>query len=117
MRQVEDVLVVGVAVDRHHRPVPEAEVVAHDLHHRREAVRRARRVGDDVVLRRVVLLVVHAEHDRDVLALRGRRDDDLLRAAGDVLPGVVGVRELAGGLEHHVDAEEPSTAARPDPSP
>ena len=75
-------LVVRVAVDRHHRAVHEAEGVANDLHHRHEAVRRARRVRDDVVLRRVVLVAVDAHHDGDVLALRGRGDDHLLRAAG-----------------------------------
>ena len=32
----------------------------------------------------VVLVVVHAEHDRDVVALGGRADDDLLGAGVDV---------------------------------
>src|SRR6476646_4133068 len=39
VRQVENVLIVGVAVDRRHRGVPEAEGVTHDLHHGRDAVR------------------------------------------------------------------------------
>ena len=34
------------------------------------------------------LLLVHAQHDGDVLALRGRGDDHLLRAAVDVLARV-----------------------------
>ena len=38
VREVEDVLVVGVGVDGHHRRVLEAERVADGLHHRHEAV-------------------------------------------------------------------------------
>ena len=54
-------LVVRVRVDRRHDAVHDAERLVQDLRDRREAVRRARRVRDDVVLRRVVLLVVDAE--------------------------------------------------------
>ena len=56
VRDVEDGLVVRVRVDRRHQAVLDAEVVEQDLGDGREAVRRARAVRDDVVLRRVVLL-------------------------------------------------------------
>ena len=45
------------------------------------------------------------EDDRDVRALRRRRDDHLLRARGEVLGGAVAAGEDAGRLEHDVDAE------------
>src|SRR5665647_668560 len=59
---VEDVLVIGVRVNGRHETSLDAERVIDGLGHRREAVRRARGVGDDVVLRRVVVLMVDA-HD------------------------------------------------------
>ena len=105
VRQVEDLLVVRVAVDRRHRAAHETERVFDDLHHRDEAVRGARRVGDDRVLRGVVFRLVHAHHDRNVFALGRRGDDDLLRTAVDVLLGGVGVGEPSGRLEHQIDAQ------------
>src|SRR6266699_3106943 len=105
VRQVEDLLIVRVAVDRRHEAVLEAPVVEHDLHDRHETIRGARGVREDVVLRGVVFLVVHPHHDRDVLTLGGRRDDDLLRAGRKVLVGVGSVGEPAGTLEHEVHAQ------------
>ena len=72
---------------------------------RSEAVRRARGIADDVMRRRVVLVLVHAEDDRDVLALGRRADDDLPGAGRDVGLGLLGVREEARALEDDVDAE------------
>jgi hypothetical protein len=76
------------------------------LGQRGEAVRRARRVGDDVVVVRVVGVVeVDAEDDRRV-RLGGRGgDDDLLGAGLEVLGGVRALGEEAGRLDHDVDAE------------
>src|SRR5690606_21037 len=50
------------------------------------------------------------------VALAWRRDDDLLRAGGDVAGGLRGIGEQAGGLDHVVHAEilprEPGGVAR-----
>ena len=105
VRPVLEVLVGRVGVDRRHQAVLDADGLVDDLRERRQAVRRAGRVGDDVVRVRVVQVEVHAEHDRDVLVGRGRGDDDLLRAGLEVLGGIVALREEAGRLEHDVDAE------------
>ena len=51
------------------------------------------------------VVVVDAEHERDVRVGRGRRDDDLLRAGVEVLLRALAVGEEAGRLEHDVDAE------------
>ena len=53
----------------------------------------------------VVGVVVHADYERDVRALRGRRDDHLLGSAFEVLGRALAVGEEAGGLDHHVGAE------------
>ena len=57
------------------------------------------------MLRRVVRVVVDAQHDGEILTRRRRGDDDLLGAGLDVLARVLGLGEPAGGLDHHVCAE------------
>ena len=52
VREVEDDLVVGVAVDGGHDAADDAEVIEQDLDDGREAVGGAAGVGDDVVLGR-----------------------------------------------------------------
>ena len=76
-----------------------------DLCGRREAVRGAAGVADDVVRRWVVAVLVDPEDDRDVLVLRGRADDHLLGAGIDMRLGPGRVGEDAGRLEDDVDAE------------
>ena len=87
------------------QPLLDAELLVNDLRDRRQAVRRARRVRDDLVFGGVVLVVVDAEDDGDVGALGRRGDDDLLRARGEVLCSRVPVGEEPRRLEHDVDAE------------
>jgi hypothetical protein len=93
-------------VDRRHQAALDADRLVQHLGHRREAVRGARRVGDDVVLVGVVGVVeVHAERHRHV-RLSGRRGDDhLLRAGFEVLGGVVALGEEAGRLDDDVGAD------------
>ena len=105
VREVEHPLVVGVRVDRRHEALLDRELVVQDLGQRRDAVRRAGGVRDDVVRLGVVVALVDAEHDRHVRVLRGRGDDHLPRAAVEVLRGAVALREEAGRLDHDVDAE------------
>src|SRR5262249_50063277 len=75
------------------------------LRDRRDAIRRARRVRDDVVFLRVVLAVVDAEHDSEIGVSRGGGDDDLARAGLQMLLGAVALREEAGRLDDDVDSE------------
>ena len=71
----------------------------------RQAIGGARGVGDHVVLRRIVLVLVDAQHDGDVFVGRRRRDDDLLHRPAQVLLGQFGLGELAGGLDDHLRAD------------
>ena len=78
-RAVDGLLRGGVGVDRGHQAFLDAEAfLEQHVHDRREAVRGAGGVGNDVVLRGIVFVVVHAHDDRDVLALARSGDDDLL---------------------------------------
>ena len=105
VREVEHLLVVRVRVDRRHEAALDPVRLVQDLRHRRDAVRRAGGVRDDVVLLRVVLAVVDAEDDREV-GIGGRSGDhDLLRAGLKVLLRVGTLREEPGRLDRDVDAE------------
>ena len=104
VRTVEQVLVRGVGVDRGHQALDDAELVGQRLGHAGQAVRRARRVGDDVLGGRVVVLVVDT-HDEGAVLVGGRgRDDDLLGATVDVGVRLGGVGEEAGRLDDDVGA-------------
>ena len=74
-RAVHGLLRGGVAVDGGHQAFLDAEAfLQQHVDDRRQAVRRAARVGNDVVLGRVVFLVVDAHDDGDVFVLgRGAR--------------------------------------------
>src|SRR5699024_424306 len=105
VRGVVQALVAGVGVDGGHQATLDAELLVQDLRHRGEAVGGAGRVGDDVVLLRVVVGVVHADDEGGVLVLRRGGDDDLLGATVDVGLGGLGVGEDAGGLDDDDDAD------------
>ena len=105
MRKVKNLLVVRVGVNGVHVATLDAELLKQHLGHRSQAVRGAGSVGDDVVLFLVVLIVVDAHDDGDVLALRGAGDDDLLGAGLDVLGCKLAGLEDARGLNNDVDAE------------
>jgi hypothetical protein len=71
--EVDETLVGGVRVDGRHLAVPDAKRLVQHLGDRREAVRRAGGVRDDVMHLGVVdLLEVHAEDDGGVGILHRR---------------------------------------------
>ena len=104
VREVEDDLVVGVAVDGGHDSGDDAEGVLQDLGDGREAVGGAARVGDDVVFGRVVLAFVDAEHQGDVFVGGGGGDDDFLHGRAEMDLGLFGVGEDAGGFDDDLRA-------------
>ncbi len=100
MWKIENRLIVGVAVDRGHRSLENAEFAVQHLGHRRQAVGGAGRVGDDVVLCRIVHVVVHAQHKRDVL-IGGRGGDDyFFYRPTQMFAGLVRVCEMPRGFHH-----------------
>src|SRR6185437_4492905 len=104
VRRVEDDLVIGVAVDRGHDAAGDAEGIVEDLDDRCEAVGGAGGIGDDVVLRRVVLVVIDAEDDGDVLVAGRGRDDHLFDGRAEVGLGLGGVGEEAGRFDNDLGA-------------
>jgi hypothetical protein len=113
VRAVLQVLVLRVGVDGGHQTLLDGEGVVQDLGHRRQAVGGAGGVGDDRVLGRVVVAVVDAHDDGEVLVLRRGGDDDLLRAVVGVHLGLGGVGEQTRRLQDHVHTEvAPGQVAR-----
>ena len=80
-----------------------------DLDHRGQTVGGAGGIGNDVVLGRVVHVIVHAQHNRQILTLGRGGDDHFLGAALDDMglrPGILGgIAENAGGFDHDLDAQ------------
>ena len=53
----------------------------------------------------IVLVFVHAQHQSDVFVLRRGRNDDFLDRPTQVFFGIVGIGEMAGGLDHDLGAD------------
>ena len=70
MREIEDGLVIRVRMDGGHETALDPECIIDHLRHGGQAVGRARRIRDDVVGLRVVLVLIDPEHDGDVLTFR-----------------------------------------------
>ena len=100
MRQVEDVLIVGISMDRSHQTLDDTEVLHQDLGDRGEAVGRAGSVGNDVVLGWIIQVGVDAHADSP----RGT-DDDLAGPGLDVFTGIRALCEEAGRFDDDIDAE------------
>ena len=105
-RTIDGLLGSGVSVDGGHQAFGDAETfLQQHVDERREAVRGAGSIGDDVVDSRVVLVVVDADDDGDVFILGRSGDDDLLGAGVDVTLGLGGFGEETSGLDDDLDAE------------
>src|SRR5207244_5305846 len=102
---VEQTLAQRLRMDRREESLLDPELVVQHLRYRSEAVRRAGRVRDYVVLLRVELLLVHPEDDRLVLVLGWRGDDHVLRPRVDVRLRLRRVGEEPGRLHDYVDLE------------
>jgi hypothetical protein len=76
-----------------------------NLGERREAVRGAGGVRNQVMRLGIVGVLVHTDHEGRVRVLGRRRDQDLLGAGGDVLARARLVQEQAGAFQCDVDLE------------
>ena len=100
---IEDLLIVGIAVDGGHQPALDPDGIVQHLGKGREAVGGAAGVGHDGVFGGQ-LVVVDAVNHRQINALGRRRDQHALGAGSDVLAGAVAVGEEAGAFQRDIDA-------------
>lgn len=102
VRRILQALVGRIGMHRDHEAAPHAERLVEHLDHRRQAVRRAARVRDDLLLAGQNV-VVDADHDGRIdLAFGRRRDDHLLGTGFDVLGRLLPGAEDARRFDHHV---------------
>jgi len=103
---VDSTLGSSVGVDGGHEAGVDANVfLGEDVDEGSKAVGGARSVGDDVVGRRVVFVVVDAHDEGLDATLGGGGDDDLLGTSLDVTGGLGLFSEETSGLDDVVDAE------------
>ena len=105
MRTIDQLLITRVGVDGGHQALLKPERLLEDLHHRCQAIRRTRRVRDDVLPSRVVRVVVDAHDESAVGVARRSGDDDLVGAGAQMGRGGVLSGEEAGRLDDDIDTE------------
>ena len=117
MGHIQDLLVIGVSMHRHHEAALDRVQVIDNLHRRGQAVGRAGGIRNDMVLGGVILVVIDAQDDGQVFALGRSRDDNFLGAAfGDVVDGafddlallvdaIIFDREDARAFDHDIHAQ------------
>jgi hypothetical protein len=76
-----------------------------NVNKQREAIRCATRVGNDMVLRRVVYVFIHAHHNRRAIAAGHGGNDDFFGTRREMPPGFFHVGKKASGLNDHFHAE------------
>ena len=105
MGTVDELLIARVGVNRCHHPVHDPERIVEHFDHWDEAVRRAARIRDDLMLFAIELFVIDAIHDGRIGTIgRGRHDHQpgtRFEVKGSLRP----VGEEAGRLNYHVNAE------------
>ncbi len=104
VREVQDHLIVGVGMDSSHGSADNLELVIHHFRDRGETVGGAGGVGNNVMRRRVVGLVVYAKDEGGVGAIGGRGDDDFFDRGAEMLLGVNTLGEEPGGFDDDVRA-------------
>ena len=70
------------------------------LHHRSQAVRGAGRIGNDIVLFRIIGVFIDPHYDGGIVIFAGSRDDDFFHGALDMLAGAGLILQLTRGFYH-----------------
>src|SRR5438552_7204309 len=105
VREVEEFLVIGVRVDGGHGAAVDAESFLENFGDGGEAIGGAGSVGNDVVRRRIVGLVVHAEDESGVGAIGRGGDDHFFHGSAEMLFGVNAFGEEAGGFDDDIGSD------------
>src|SRR5271169_159084 len=105
VRQIEKLLVVRVGMNGGHGAAVNAKGVLENFGDRGQAIRGARGVGNDVMFRGIVGLVVDAENERSVRALGWGGDDDFFDRAPEMLCCLGAIGEETGGFNHDIRSD------------
>src|SRR6266404_4318156 len=105
VREVEELLIVRVGMDGGHRAAMDSKRFVEDFGDGGETVCGAGGVRNDMVLRRIVGFVVHAEDEGGVRSIGRRGDDDFFHRCAKMLLRVGALGEKTGGLDDDVRAD------------
>src|SRR6267154_419304 len=84
VRQIEQLLVVGIRVNGSHRAAVDSECLVKHFCHRRQAIGGARCIRNYMVFCRIIGVVIYAEHKCGVRAIRRRGYNHLLNRTAQV---------------------------------
>ena len=85
VRQIQQLLVIRVRVNRRHGSRLNAKRVVQHLRHGRQTIRSTRSIGNHIVMCWIVRLIVHAQHKRRVRPIRRRRNNHFLHRSAQML--------------------------------
>src|SRR6266481_373239 len=105
VREVEELLVVGVGMNGGHGAAMDSKRFVEDFGDGCETVCGAGSVRNDVMLRRIVSLVVHAEDEGGVRAVGRRGDNDFFHRRAKMLLRVGALGKKTGGFDDDVRAD------------
>ncbi len=95
MRAIHQILIVRVRVNSGHVAFFNTPVVMDNLGRRRQAISRTRGIGDNIVLIWIIVGIVHAENDGDILVGSGSADNDLFGTRLEMRSSILTISEKA----------------------
>ncbi|KAF5043916.1 hypothetical protein DSECCO2_497260 [anaerobic digester metagenome] len=105
MGQIEDALVVGVAMDGGHEAIHDAEFILQHFGHGSKAIRSAGSIGNDGVLC-LQGVVINAHHDGGIHFILGRSGENNLLSSGlKVLGSLFFGSKNPRGFDHKFHAQ------------
>src|SRR3981081_1008472 len=104
MRQTQKLLIVGVGVNGGHGATVNAKCLLQNFGDRRQAIRGAGSIGDHVVFRSVVSVVVDAENKGRVWTIGRRRNNDFLDRSAQMFLRISTLGKKSRGFNDDVRA-------------
>ncbi len=106
MWEIEQVLIIRVAVDRRHEARLNAKRIFKNFRHRSQTVRRARRIADHVHGLRIIFFVIHSDAERTIcFVFAGCGNNHFLGTCREVKTCILTLGKEARALEHNIDFE------------
>ena len=102
MAYVQDLLVVGVGMNRCHKTAFNTEILQQHLGKRSQAVGGAGSVRDDMMFGLIVFFFVNTHYDGDIFIFAGSGDDNFLGAIINMGLSFFGILELTGAFQHNI---------------
>ena len=106
MRRVEYALVAGIRVNRSHKALLDAAQFVNNFCHRRQAIRRAGGVRNNLMAC-FYLFVINAINHCNISIFSGRGNENTVGASRQMSGGLLPLGKKAGAFKDHIDAQIP----------